>query len=169
MKSGADTPLRPHVFAQIPPEVREVIADVLLATTGRDRESPAYDEDQLSRKIRRAAQAEEGFAMAQSGRYPFGGEDSIQADLTPAEWQAWELYSSGENVAEVARRLQVADSTARRLIRRAARRICASQDSSGGISEVYRDEVRRTIYRKPSHCVEQPCRRLGYCKYASLV
>lgn len=155
---------------QIPPEALEVIADVLLASSRRDDDHPAYNEDQLSRKRRHALQAELYFGMITAARYSPQGSSADyvldHAGLTQRERTAWAMYSDGHSVREIARFLQIARPTAVRLLRSAARRISACEAAFRGLGEVYHREVHRYIYRRPMHCSEQPCRRLGYCKYA---
>lgn len=152
----------------IPPEAMEVIADVFLACSRRDSDRPTYSEDQLDRKRRRASGAEEYFAMLTSARCALRDTDidGIPGDIMAQdERAAWEMYSAGYRASEIARFLGVARPTAVRLLRSAARRFTADESAFRGLSDVYRSEVRRRIYRKPTHCSEQACRRLGYCKY----
>lgn len=156
-------------FDRIPPEAMEVISDVLLASSDRDAERPSYDEKQLDRKRRRAARAEEYFTVLTVARYTSQSAEVIrlsdQIGLTADERTAWQLFSQGYRPSEISRRMGITRPTAVRLLRTAARRISVWEKTFGGIGEVYHCEVRRNVYHKPTHCAQQPCRKLGYCKF----
>jgi len=173
MKRGAKEEMAAyaaHRPGKIPPDAMEMIADVFLASSARDEDRPAYNEEQLSRKRRRASRAEAHFAMLAARRYAFPPSDTGEildhAGLTPDERTTWEMYSEGYRVSEIARLLRVTRPTAVRCLKSAARRIAACESAFRGLGDVYHHEVHRQLYRKPMHCSEHPCRRLGYCKYA---
>lgn len=158
----------------LPPEALEMIADVLLMSTGRDKMQPVFSEAQLERKRRRAAKAEECTAPA----FPEGcGMSDIaeveellnEAHLSDREKSAWKMRFEGYCVSEIARSLQVSSPTIERLLRSAEYRIRSVRQGFFGFNEVYYREIHRYIYRQPSHCFEQPCRKLGYCRYAHLM
>ena len=155
-------------FKQIPPEAMEVIADVFLASSRRDENYPAYNEDQLDRKRQRASRAEEYFYLftAECSSINSGLDDALDhAGLTQEERAAWKMFSDGYKAPEIARVLCITRPTAVRLLKSAARRISSSGSKLRGFGDVYRREVRRYVYHKPMHCVERPCQRLGYCKF----
>ena len=173
MKRGAKDEMAAyaaHRPGKIPPDAMEMIADVFLASSGRDKDRPAYDEEQLNRKRRRVSRAEAHFSMFAASRYAFPPSDTgdilDRAGLTPDERMTWEMYSQGYRVSEIAGLLHVTRPTAARFLKSAARRIAACESAFRGLGDVYHHEVHRQLYRKPMHCSEQPCRRLGYCKYA---
>jgi len=153
----------------IDPEAMETISDVLLRSSPGDGEYPAYTEEQIGRKSRRTALAEEYFvilsAMKQTSEDP-----SLRghAGLTPAERSAFEMYYEGYASSEIAGLLGVSKPTALRLLKSAVRRMTARRADLRDVSHVYHCEVHRRAYRKPSHCREKPCGRLGYCKYPFL-
>ena len=156
---------------RIPPEVQEIIADVLLAASCKDKDRPAYNEEQMDRKRRRASRAEEYFITLTAARYASrdlaaGGLQSRAARLAGDERIAWEMFSAGYRASEIARALRISRPTAVRLLKNAARAISTHGSALLGIKDVYHTEVHRRVYRKPTHCPEQPCRRLGYCKYS---
>ncbi|MHB1000151.1 MAG: sigma-70 RNA polymerase sigma factor region 4 domain-containing protein [Armatimonadota bacterium] len=158
-----------YTETKLPPEALEVISDVLLATAGRDEYHPAYNEAQLYRKQRKASKVEEYFAQSWMGSLPETGELAIilqNAGLSEKEKTAWKMHYDGYLNAEIARCLQVSWPTVQRLIRNASRRIQLYKSKFCGFDEVYHDEVFKRIYRKPVHCNDQPCRKLGYCRYA---
>lgn len=154
----------------IPPEALEVIADVFLACSQKEDDCPAYSEDQLDRKRRHALRAELCFGISIASRYaalrPSANDILAEAGLTPSERTAWQMFSEGYNASEIARSLRIGRPTAVRLLRSAAGRISTCETALRGLGEVYHSEVHRYVYRKPTHCGEQPCRHLGYCKYA---
>lgn len=155
----------------IPKEAREVIADALLASSSRNDNYPAYNELQLNRRRRRISRAEEYFAISaaeSSNQHSISEEISDRAGLTQAERTAWELYSAGYKASEIARILHVTRPTAVRFLRSAARRIAACESTFNGLEHIYLREVHKRIYKKPMHCTEHPCRRLGYCKYSPI-
>jgi len=154
----------------IPDEAMEVIADVLLASAGKDKDNPAYNERQLERKQRRASCAEEYFTLTIADVHTLRDTESddliSQAGLTQEEQTAWEMRLAGCRTSEIARFLNVTRAAVRMLIRRAAQRISACEFALRGLGDIYHREVHRHIYRRPRHCPAQPCRRLGYCKFA---
>jgi len=153
---------------QIPDEAMEVIADVLLASAGKDEDHPAYNERQLERKRRRASCAEEHFALTSAGHTLRDESAGLtkQAGLTRDEQKAWEMYSAGYKISEISRLLRLTRASVRTLLRHAARRISTCESTLRGLDDVYYREVHKRIYRRPRHCPAQPCRRLGYCKFA---
>lgn len=160
-----------HPTNRIPEELTELIADVLLASEQGDSERPAYREDQIARKQRRAAQAEEHFLMsACAGRsLEMTPEDdrTWEAALTSQQKAACDMIEEGLSVTEIAGRLEIARTTVLRLLRQVAYRASVSDCAYRGLSEVYHSEVHRRLYRRPRHCSTRPCRKLGYCKFAA--
>lgn len=154
---------------EIPPHVMELLADVFLASSGRDDERPTYDEALLARRSRRASRAETYSDIMSTARYassdPSAGEVETDSGLTHQEESAWRMHVKGFRPSEIARALNVTRPTAVRLLRSAARKTSVSEDEYGGLREVYRREVHRYSYRKPTHCPDEPCRLLGYCRY----
>lgn len=161
---AATTHTSQRTFKQIPPEALEVIADVLLASAGRDNDRPAYNEDQLKKKRQRAVRAEEYFGIISAAGQAAPTVDDI--DLAENERAVLRLFQEGYKASEIARILQITRPTAVRLLKSAARRISACRSRFAGIEEMHYHETHKRVYRKPVHCPEQPCRRLGYCKYA---
>lgn len=158
----------------LPPEALEMIADVLLMSLDRDRSQPAFSEAQLDRKRRRASKAEELMAPT----FPDGcGMTDIadveelldEARLSDREKSAWKMRFEGYCVSEISRSLEVSSPTVERLLRSAEYRIRSMRQGYVGFSEVYYSEIHKHTYRRPSHCFEQPCRKLGYCRYAHLM
>ena len=157
----------------IPSEAREVIADVLLASLCKDGDYPAYNEEQMNRRRKRSTRAEEHFialSVDRSMSHGTTGEKVVDFQgLAQNERTAWEMFSAGYRASEIARRLGVSRPTAVRLLKRTARLIAAYKFSFLGLEDVYRTEVHRWLYRRPTHCPEQPCRQLGYCKYSGQI
>lgn len=157
----------------LPPEALELLADVLLISMGRDDAHPAYSETELDRKRRRTAKTDEHAALSSSDGASMtdiaGIEEMLdEAGLSDREKSAWTMHFQGYRVSEIARCLQVSWPTVSRLIRSASYRLRSVKPGFHGFSAVYYSEVHRHIYRKPNHCLEQPCRRLGYCRYAHI-
>ena len=152
----------------MPPEVTELVADVLIAIRARDTEHPSYCEESLSRKSRRATHAELYHAMLGASR-PDEAEPSESAPqstgLTRREAIALRMYVGGATPSEIARRLDIARPTVEGCLRSASRKLMSRTNGLPGLREVYLEEVNRRPYRKPSHCDEEACRRLGYCRY----
>lgn len=170
--AGIERVFRRYEHQGIPPEAVEAIADALLAVSDKDADRPTYTEEQLDRRRRRQSRAEEYFAMlaAARGALPQQGCDvPPEAGLAEDECAAWEMFVAGYRASEIARALRISRPTAVRLIKTAARRISTCRSAFLGLGDVYRMEVHKRIYRKPSHCPEMPCRRLGYCKYSGQV
>jgi len=156
-----------------PSEVMEVIADVLLACcAGRDPDCPTYTERQLSRKSRRAASIPESFAFgtadAASGIL-LDAEIALLTDQTrmpPLEMAAWRLHVAGHRPYQIAEKMGVTRPTAARLLRSARRRVAVAHPKYEGLHSVYRGQTNRYVYRKPGHCDQRYCARLGYCRFA---
>lgn len=157
---------------RMPEELTELIADVLLASQQGDEDHPAYREEQISRKQRRAAQAEEHFLMSlwtqRSLELMLDDDRTWTSALTERQKAVCDMIEEGVSVAEVSRRLGVARTTVVRLLRQAAYRASVSECAYRGLSEVYHREVHRYLYRKPQHCATKPCQKLGYCKFAGI-
>ena len=154
----------------IPQEALEVIADVLLASSPKHGHAPIFNDQQLARKTRRVSNAEVRFTMAYAERRIFEadeGEPPASA-LTPRQRLVWTMYVDGYSPSEIADALGITRPTAVRILRNAAGTIAGTRLRLSELGEVYRAEVRREGYRKPVHCREEPCRRLGYCKYAHI-
>ena len=164
-----ETRRRRPLCTEIPPHVMELLADVFLASSGRDDERPTYDEALLARKSKRASRAETYCDIMSAVRYassdPTTHEVEMDSGLTQQEESAWRMHSKGFRPSEIARELNVTRPTAVRLLRSAARKTSVSEGEYGGLHEVYRCEVHRHSYRKPTHCPDEPCRLLGYCRY----
>lgn len=154
---------KPRKTHSIPPEAMEVISDVLLVASGSDGDRPTYTEEQLARKQRRASRAEVIFGLSACPE-DTGLRVPEDVPLTREERAAIEKHLEGLTTAQIAADLQVTIPTVRRMLRTAARRISAHR--LHGLRSIYRAEIRRHGYRRPTHCSEQPCKRLGYCKWA---
>lgn len=154
----------------IPEEALEIISDVLLASSPEDGENPALNEHQLARKGRRASNAEVEFSLAFAEKRLFeaGDEETPSLGMTPRQRLVWGMYLDGHSPSDIAAALGITRPTAVRILRNAAGAIAATRTRLRGLREVYRAEVRRKEYRKPGHCFEEPCRNLGYCKYAHI-
>jgi DNA-binding CsgD family transcriptional regulator len=158
----------------LPSEALEMIADVLLMSLDKDKTQPVFSESQLERKRRRAARVEEcvapdfpdGYAMTDIAEVD---ELLNDAHLSDREKSAWKMRFEGYCVSEIARSLQVSSPTVERLLRSAEYRIRSMKQGFFGFNEVYYGEIHKFIYRRPSHCFEQPCRKLGYCRYAHMM
>ena len=164
-----DAPRMKPLDTPIPPEAMEVIADLMLASQARDRQHPSYCELSLAKKSRRASQAEMYFGVLSAARRPTdeSGSDDLQDDagLTRQEKTVWRMYADGYRPSEIAATIGVTRPTGVRILKSAARKVAGRTNKLGGLREVYRLEVGRKAYRKPKHCPEEACRRLGYCKY----
>ena len=160
-----DAPRMKPFDTPIPTEAMEVIADVILAAQARDPERPSYREMTLTKKSKRASLAELYYGVLSAARQSPADAASDDVGLTQQESMAWKMYLGGHVASEIAQVLGVTRPTAVSSVRRAAGKLTSREDGQGGLREVYRHEVRRTFYRKPSHCSEEACKRLGYCKY----
>ncbi len=156
--------------SRMPPEAMEVIADVLLAASGTRDDRPAYSEDQLARKTRRVARAEEHFELmsadALHSEMPEMDDPIAHAGLTHDEAAAWKMYDEGYIASEISRAMGVTRPTTVRMLKSAARKLLACRFKYSGLRSIYYHETHQHTYRPPVHCSEQPCKRLGYCRYA---
>jgi len=152
----------------IPPEALEMISDVLLASSPGDGDSPTLEEGQLSRKMRRGRSADTLFELAAAETRVFGSResDTLPVRLTPRQRLVWAMHEDGYCPSEIAAALGTSRPTVMRILRNTAGAICKTPKTASGVLEVYRAEIGRKGYRKPNHCAEEPCRKLGYCKYA---
>lgn len=152
-------------------EVMELIADVCLACAGRDAERPAYSESYLRRKLRK-----DQYLSDAEPRMEPGGSDALldselsaivdKAGLTTQQEVAWRMHLAGARQIEIAARLGVSHTTAARFIRQAEKKVQMFYARYGSLHSVYEAERRKYVYRKPSHCRQAYCRKLGYCKFA---
>ena len=154
---------------EIPPHVMELIADVFLACSEEDDEHPTYDEALLARKSKRASRAETYYGIMSAAEYaasdPTAHEVVTDSGLTHQEESACRMHAKGFRPSEIARALNVTRPTAVRVLRSAARKTSLREDAFRELREVYRREIHRHTYRKPTHCPDEPCRLLGYCRY----
>lgn len=166
---------RPHRKAwdptPMPDAVKEIIADAFIQSCLlAEEDPPAYSEDAIVRKSRRDRTAEERFSDFASTRDMPEDIDTLHpqdlAHLSPEERRILELYASGCKTRQIARQTGLTRGVVARLGQRAALRNARSRFGTNDWAEVYRCEVRKSLYSKPQHCAEQPCQQLGYCKYA---
>lgn len=153
----------------MPDAVKEVIADAFIQSCLlADEDPPAYSEDAIARKSRRDRTVEEKFAhFASTPDMPEDTDTLHPQDLehlSPEERRILELYASGCKTRQIARLTGLTRGVVARLGQRAALR--NARFGTNDWAEVYRCEVRKPRYSKPQHCEEQPCQKLGYCKYA---
>ena len=164
----AKGPRRP-LCTEIPPHVMELIADVLLACSADNEDRPTYDEALLARKSKRASRAETYYGIMSAAQYaasdPTAHKVLTDSGLTHQEESAWRMHAKGFRPSEIARALNVTRPTAVRVLRSAARKTALREDAFRELREVYRREIHRHTYRKPTHCPDEPCRLLGYCRY----
>jgi DNA-binding NarL/FixJ family response regulator len=153
----------------LPSEALELLADLLLAVSDQDAERPSYPESRLISDARRASNAEHYFraatdaASAPSTTAPrLPDEDG----LSGLELSVWRMYRDGVPMMHIAEHLGLSRHLVKRHIRNVLRRTAAHGSPGDDLREVYLSEVTRQEYRKPAHCTGEPCRRLGYCKYA---
>ena len=163
--------MRPGTYRPkpIPDEALEMISDVLLASSPRDRERPTFDENQLMRRTKRVSSIEvySGVETANVRLFEGQEEESIPVRLTPRQRLIWAMRQDGYSSSEIAAALGITRPTVVRALRNAAGIVATTRMKHRGLREVYRAEVRRKIYRKPDHCFEEACRKLGYCRYAT--
>lgn len=161
--------LRPRCRT-IPQEALEMISDVLLASSPQDDENPLFNEQQLARKSRRTWNAELQLAIetAEKRSFEISDEGVSPCGLKPRQQIIWEMYMDGYSPSEIADALGITRPTVLRRLRKAAAIVATTRSRLRGLGEVYRSEVHRKGYRKPDHCLEEPCRKLGYCRYAGL-
>ena len=164
-----ETRPRKSPSTEIPPHVKELIADVLLACFADNEDRPTYDEALLARKSKRASRAETYYSIMSAAQYaasdPTAHEVVTDSGLTHQEESAWQMHAKGFRPSEIARALNVTRPTAVRVLRSAARKTARRGDAFRELHEVYRRETHRHTYRKPTHCPDEPCRLLGYCRY----
>ncbi|MDI6827591.1 MAG: hypothetical protein QME62_03795 [Armatimonadota bacterium] len=168
-KTNAETPISRK---QMHTNVMEMIADVLLACCAdRDPGCPTYTERQLLRKCRKSS-LPEGFVLGaadvDSSALMDAEISSIirHTKMSPSEEQAWRLHAVGYNFTEIANQMGVSQPTAVRFVRSAIRRVNAARAKYEGLSSIYKQETKKYIYRKPAHCNERHCAKLGYCRFA---
>lgn len=153
-------------LSPIPPEALEVLSDALIAASGKASDTPAYSEAQMDRKKRRVGKVEEYFIKGSLEQHPVDMTNAYGDELREDEKSAWYLYNRGYNVSEIAGILDASRPTAVRMVKSAARRLAVREPKLHGLSDIYHEEVYKRLYRRPEHCIEEPCRRLGYCRYA---
>lgn len=151
----------------IPEEALEMLSDVLLASSPKDSDHPTFNEEHLARRGRRISSAEVYLGMAAAENRIFEGseEETSSSSLTPRQRLVWEMYVDGYSPSEIADALGITRPTAMRILRNAGGIAAVARTRLRGLKEVYRSEVRRKGYRKPEHCSEERCRKMGYCKY----
>lgn len=155
----------------MPDAVKEIIADAFIQSClSAAEDSPAYSEDAIERKSRRDRTVEDKFAHFASTADVPKDIDTVHpqdlAHLSPEERRIFELYASGCKTRQIARQTGLTRGVVARLGQRAALRHARAGFGTSDWAEVYRCEVRKSLYNKPQHCAEQPCQKLGYCKYA---
>jgi len=154
---------------RIPPEALEVIADILLAAAGRDKEYPAYSEFQLKRKCRNSGRAELHFVFRSATWADIlltkeAAHLVEAAGLSDDQRTAWEMHLAGYTPGEIACVLHVARPTAVRLVNAASRRISTCPSKYRGLYSVYMSQIHRHIYHRPvtsreNRPLEPRCRR----------
>lgn len=154
----------------IPEEALEMISDVLLASSPKNSDYPSFSEEHLARRGRRMSSAEvyQGMAAAENRLFEESDGEGILSGLTPRQKLVREMYMDGYAPSEIADALGITRPTAMRILRNAAGTAAKTRTRFRGLGEAYRAEVHRKGYRKPEHCQEERCRKLGYCKYAHL-
>jgi DNA-binding CsgD family transcriptional regulator len=154
----------------MPDIVKEAIADALLASTQSKDDHPAYSEEAIGRKSQRAKKAEEQFCLLVASSHSNINTEEMdvlkKSNLSSEERQVAKLYALGLKTRQIARATGLTRGKVIRIGRRIALLTERSKSPDQGWKEVYHQEVNRPVYHKPNHCTEQPCRKLGYCKYA---
>ena len=153
----------------LPSEALELLADLLLAVSGQDAERPSYPESRLIGDGRRASKAERYFrAAVDAAPTPSDLAPRLPDEdgLSGLELSVWQMYRDGVPMMRIAERLGLGRPLVRRHISNVLRRTAARESPRDDLREVYLGEVTRQEYRKPAHCASEPCRKLGYCKYA---
>lgn len=135
------------------PDGLELAADLLLLGLDRDREYPAYTEEQLAtrgrracRKIRRGCPYDCSEALLESEL----DDLTRSAGLSGDERSAWMLMVDGSRPHEIARELGTSRTRALRLMNSARSRVSACVSGSRGLYSAYMSLVRRRIYRTPA-------------------
>ena len=155
---------------RLPTEALELLADLLLAISDQDADRPSYPESRLISEGRRTSKAEHCFRSVVDASAPApsapGPRLPDEDGLSEPELSVWRMYVSGMPVMHIAERLELGRPLVKRHIRNALLRTAAHESPRDDLREVYHGEVTRREYRKPAHCAGEPCRKLGYCKYA---
>ncbi len=157
----------------VPPSVMELLADVFIHSVERDTEKPAYSEKQIDVKMKLNRNTGELICMPISEEYMEMNNSSIDAildsaGLTECEKSVWHMHQSGYSRTDIAKKLELSNAGVKKQIRSALYKLSKLEDGSRGLNDVYNESIIRSVYHQPSHCVDQPCRRLGYCRYAHL-
>ncbi len=158
-----------HQETHVPHQTLELLADVLLAASEPDTERPTYDERRLARRARLAYKAELYFlAVSASAPMPSADKDDSPEPigLSTDEASAWRMCRDGWTMTRIADEMGITRQKARRLVRNALCRGEMPQGQLDGLTSVYRSETGRHGYHQPMHCSGEPCRKLGYCRYA---
>jgi len=150
----------------IPEEALEMIADVLLASSQQNDANPIFDERQLIRKHKRDFKM--GFTAVTQDTSIEDDEESPISGLKPRQRIVWDMYMDGHSPSDIAAALGITRPTVIRRLRNAAGIVASNQPRLRGLRAVYRSEIGRHEYEKPRHCAGEPCRKLGYCRYAHL-
>ena len=170
-KSVVSTANRDY-YAQtpLPDEALEVFADVILASIGNDSQFPAYTEMQFARKQRTTHKAEKHYYELSASLNASSDIDLKQfakdLKLTNSELHVLELCAGGYGLVEIAALTRQNFRTVRRILNKVRRRTSPKSGIFSGFDGIYFSEVHKRSYHKPVHCKQQPCRLLGYCKYA---
>lgn len=158
-----------HRESHVPHQTLELLADVLLAASEPDTERPTYDERRLARRARLAYRAELYFLAASThAPMPDADKDALPeaVSLSTDEASALRMCRDGWTMARIADEMGITRQKARRLVRNALCRGGKQQGQLDGLTGVYRAETGRHGYHQPMHCGAEPCRKLGYCRYA---
>ena len=159
-------------FAQTPlsDEALEVFADVILASIDNDNQHPAYTEIQFARKQRTMHNAEKHYYELSASLNASPDIDLEQfakeLRLTDSERHVLELCAGGYGLLETAALAGLNFRTVRRILDKVRRRTSPKSEVFYGLDSIYHTETHKHTYHKPVHCKEQPCRLLGYCKFA---
>ena len=170
MTTGTPYLRRRYRETPLPTEALELLADLLLAVSGQDAERPSYAESRMVSEGRRASKAERCFRSVVDAAAPApsapGPRLPDEDGLSGLELSVWQMYRDGVPMMRIAERLGLGRPLVRRYISNVLRRTAAQESPRDDLREVYFGEVTRHEYRKPAHCTSEPCRKLGYCKYA---
>ena len=135
------------------PEALELVADLLLALAGRDREYPAYSEEQLARKALKSDRIRRlGWSRYTCTDVLVSAEiDDMarSARLTEDECAAWKLSLDGHHLDEIAEVLGTTRPRAERLVNSACGRVARCSARYRGLYAAYQSLVHRYTYHRP--------------------
>lgn len=135
------------------PDALEFVADLLIGSVDPNDEYPAYTEDRLLRRARRAGR---GRTMNWS-RYTCSDlllsaeiDDLLRsARLAPDEDAAWRMTLKGHLPEEIAKMLGTSRTRVCRLIHSARSRVASCNSRSDGLYSVYVSLIHRHTYHPP--------------------